>query len=107
MQLIIIYQKKIKVIKTDVGDRMFTSQWLKINLILVERTLVITFLKNLLNTSDSNLTLLFICNVIKNAKDFHKIYNRKMNPSILKSYTVLKKEKILKKISSISTFKEF
>ena len=37
-------------------------------------------------------------------KDFHKIYNRKMNPSILKSYTVLKKED-LKKISSISTFK--
>ena len=97
-------KKGIKVIKTDVGDRNVYQSMVKNKSNFGGENSGHYIFKNILNTSDSNLTLLLICNVIKNAKDFHKIYNRKMNPSILKSYTVLKKED-LKKISSISTFK--
>ena len=97
-------KRGIKVIKTDVGDRNVYQSMVKNKSNFGGENSGHYIFKNILNTSDSNLTLLLICNIMKNANDFHKIYNRKMNPSILKSYTVLKKEE-LKKISSISTFK--
>ena len=70
-------KKGIKVIKTDVGDRNVYQSMVKNKSNFGGENSGHYIFKNLLNTSDSNLTLLFICNVIKNAKDFHKIYNRK------------------------------
>ena len=99
-----LLKKGIKIIKTDVGDRNVYQSMLKTGSNFGGENSGHYIFKNLLKTSDSNLTLLLICNFLKKTKDFNQIYNMEMNPSVLKSYDVIKKED-LKKIISIVKFK--
>tara|TARA_Y100000766_G_C18552738_1_gene433802 strand:- start:232 stop:621 length:390 start_codon:yes stop_codon:yes gene_type:complete len=58
---------------------------------------------NILRTSDSNLSALMFLSLIKEKEDIVKIVNQKLNPSILKSYEIVKKKPI-KKIIFIQDF---
>ena len=99
-----LLKKGIKIIKTDVGDRNVYQSMLKTGSNFGGENSGHYIFRDLLKTSDSNLTLLLICNFLKKTKDFNQIYNMEMNPSVLKSYDVIKKED-LKKIISIVKFK--
>ena len=99
-----LLKKGIKIVKTDVGDRNVYQSMLKTGSNFGGENSGHYIFKNLLKTSDSNLTLLLVCNFLKKTKDFNQIYNMKMNPSVLKSYDVIEK-KDLKKITSIAKFK--
>ena len=99
-----LLKKGIKIIKTDVGDRNVYQSMLKTDSNFGGENSGHYIFRDLLKTSDSNLTLLLICNFLKKTKDFNQIYNMEMNPSVLKSYDVIKKED-LKKIISIVKFK--
>lgn len=85
-------QKGIKTIRTDVGDKNVYQMMKKVNSSFGGENSGHYIIKSLLNTSDSNLTLLYLLSIIKEKKiSFDDIARIKMNPSKLNSYNINKK----------------
>tara|TARA_B100000212_G_scaffold82805_2_gene59797 strand:- start:27537 stop:28856 length:1320 start_codon:yes stop_codon:yes gene_type:complete len=94
---------KIKTLKTDVGDKNVYYKMIDIDSKFGAENSGHYIFSNILRTSDSNLSALMFLSLIKEKEDIVKIVNQKLNPSILKSYEIVKKKPI-KKIIFIQDF---
>mgnify|MGYP001171847908 FL=1 len=85
-------RKGIDVIRTDVGDKNLSKRMNDTESFLGCENSGHYIFKQHLNTSDANLTLLLLLELlIKRKTDFDKISDLKLNPSVLKSFEVSKK----------------
>ena len=99
-------KNNIQIIRTDVGDKKVYEMMKKTKSIFGGENSGHYIIKSFLNTSDSNLTLLFVLSLLnrKNLK-FDYFDKIKLNPSQLKSFTV-KSKKPLDKINDLEIFKK-
>lgn len=96
--------KKIEVLRTDVGDKNVYQMMKKVNSSFGGENSGHYIISNLLQTSDANLTLLYILHLLTiKGKDFDFIDKIKLNSNILKSYNV-KKKKPLKNFAELNSF---
>ena len=96
--------KKIEVLRTDVGDKNVYQMMKKVNSSFGGENSGHYIISNLLQTSDANLTLLYILHLLTiKGKDFDFIDKIKLNSNILKSYNI-KKKKPLKNFAELNSF---
>ena len=97
-------KKDIKVIRTDVGDKNVYYKMKEINSNFGGENSGHYIFRNLLNTSDSNLSLIYILGLLTERKSkINAISKITLNPSVLKSFIVHKKKPI-NKIKEIQNF---
>lgn len=97
---------KVRIIRTNVGDRNVYEAMKETDSMFGGENSGHYILRRYLNTSDANLTLLFILSLLQDNKlSFNDIDKIKLNTSVLKSFSVLKKKPI-EKVKKISVFKK-
>ena len=97
-------KKNIKITRTDVGDKNVYYKMKEVNSDFGGENSGHYIFRDLLNTSDSNLSLIYILGLLteKNSK-VNAISKIALNPSVLKSFVVKEKKPIIK-IKEIQNF---
>lgn len=97
-------QREINVERTDVGDKNVYHEMVKVSSNFGGENSGHYIIRQFLNTSDANLTLILLLSILNKKKlSFDFIDKIKLNPSLLKSYKINKK-KPLKSIKSVQSF---
>lgn len=101
-------KRGIEVLRSDVGDKNVYQMMKKENASFGGENSGHYIIKDLLNTSDANITLIYILSLLfKRRLDFDYIDRIKLNSNVLNSYNIVKKKTINKILGMKKFIKEF